>query len=158
MFSHVQFCLIPNHCHFQGVIITIYKHWVGSSGFMVRVRKARDPNQSNNKGSFWNCSVYTQNRAYMQTTEWKWLPQLVFWHLSLASSTCTQFLFENETFFLRFGIPSTRVSGENGHRKRIFSKTLSRVEIFELTPAFHLRMDGRKRRFSNTIITYIIYF
>ena len=99
MFSQVQFCLIPNHCHFQGVIIATYKHWVGSSGFMVRVRKARDPNQSNNKGSFWNCSVYTQNRAYMQTTEWKWLPQLVFWHLSLASSTWISFYLKTKHFF-----------------------------------------------------------
>ena len=36
--------------------------------------------------------------------------------------------------------------GENGHRKRIFSKTLSREEIFE-NAANRLRMEGRKRRF-----------
>jgi len=99
MFSHVQFYLIPNHCHFQGITITTCKHWVGSSGFLIRVRKARDPNQSNNEGSFWNCSVYTQNRAYMQTTEWKWLPQLVFWHLRLAPSTCISFYLKTNKIF-----------------------------------------------------------
>ena len=81
---------------------------------------------------------------------------LVFWHLRLAPSTCISFYLKTNNFFLRFGIPSTRVSGENGHRKRIFSKTLSRVEIFELTPAFGLLVDGRQRKFSNTIIWYII--
>ena len=49
------------------------------------------------------------------------------------------------------------ISGENGHWKRIFSKTLSRVEIFAVkTPAFRLRVDGRKRRFLNTMMSYII--
>ena len=38
------------------------------------------------------------------------------------------FLFENGRSRLRFGLPSTR---ENGNRKRIFSKTFSRVGIFE---------------------------
>ena len=38
------------------------------------------------------------------------------------------FLFENGRSRLLFGLPSTR---ENGNRKRIFSKTFSRVGIFE---------------------------
>ena len=45
----------------------------------------------------------------------------------------------------------------NGDRKHIFSKTLSRVEIFENAgfPDFLLRLDRRKRRFSNTMMSYI---
>ena len=83
---------------------------------------------------------------------------LVFWHLRLAPSTCISFYLKTNNFFSGSAYHPARVSGENGHRKRIFSKTLSRVEIFELTPAFRLRVDGRKRRFSNTIISYIINF
>jgi len=41
-----------------------------------------------------------------------------------------QFLFENGYFFSSGLAYCPHVSGENGHRKRIFSKTLSRVEIF----------------------------
>ena len=40
------------------------------------------------------------------------------------------FLFENAHFFSAYG---PHASGENDHRKPIFSKTLSRVEIFENT-------------------------
>ena len=40
------------------------------------------------------------------------------------------FLLENEYFFSCLAYRPLEF-GENGHRKRIFSKTLSRVEIFE---------------------------
>ena len=40
------------------------------------------------------------------------------------------FLFENRDFSSGLA-DRPRISGENGHWKRIFSKTLSRVEIFE---------------------------
>ena len=40
------------------------------------------------------------------------------------------FLFENEDFFSGSAYRS-HVSGQNGHRKRIFSKTLAGVGIFE---------------------------
>ena len=39
-------------------------------------------------------------------------------------------IFENATFFLRIGLPSTRKRW-NGHRKRNFSKTVSKVELFK---------------------------
>ena len=41
-----------------------------------------------------------------------------------------QFLFENGYFFSSCLAYCPHVSGENGYRKRMFSKTLSRVEIF----------------------------
>ena len=41
-----------------------------------------------------------------------------------------QFLFENGYFFPSCLAYCPNVSGENGYRKRMFSKTLSRVEIF----------------------------
>ena len=44
------------------------------------------------------------------------------------------------------------ISGKNGHRKCIFSETLSREEIFE-KPAFYLHVDGWKQRFLNTMIS-----
>ena len=43
------------------------------------------------------------------------------------------------------------MSDENVHRIRICSKTL-KERGFLKTPAFRLRVDGRKRRFSNTMI------
>ena len=52
--------------------------------------------------------------------------------------------------------PRSYVSGENGYRKRSFAKTLFRVEIFE-NAASHFRLDGPKRRFSNTMMSNIIY-
>ena len=49
------------------------------------------------------------------------------------------------------------VTGENGHRKRTLTKTLSRVEFFKM-PASSLRVDKRKGEFSNTMMSSIIYF
>ena len=54
------------------------------------------------------------------------------------------FVFESGGFFSSLAY-RPHVSSENVHPKRIFSKIL----------AFH--KDGRKRGFSNTIISYIIY-
>ena len=48
------------------------------------------------------------------------------------------------------------VSGENSHRKHIFSKTLSRVGFLK-TLASRLRVDRQKWRFSNTLISYVSY-
>ena len=39
-------------------------------------------------------------------------------------------IFENASFFIRFGLAYTRRRCF-GHRKRSFSKTLSRVDLFE---------------------------
>ena len=47
------------------------------------------------------------------------------------------------------------VFGRNGHRKRIFSKTLSRVKIFENPGHSFTRVDRRKRRFFNTVMYWI---
>ena len=47
------------------------------------------------------------------------------------------------------------VSGVFRHQKRGFSKTVSRVEFLK-TSAYRFRLDGRKRRFSNTMISHII--
>ena len=55
----------------------------------------------------------------------------------------------------KFDPPSRRIWWR-GHWKRIFSKTLSRAKILK-TWAFRLRVDVRKRRFSNTMMSYIIY-
>lgn len=46
---------------------------------------------------------------------------------------------------------------ENSHWKHIFSKTLSKVKIFE-NAGFSFREDGWKRKFSNTMTSYIIKF
>ena len=62
--------------------------------------------------------------------------------------------FRKRRFFLRIWLPSTRTcSGVFGHRKRTFSNALFRVEIFEngYLHLSYIRIDGRKRRFSNTI-------
>ena len=54
-------------------------------------------------------------------------------------------------FFLRSGLPSTR---QNSNHKSIFSLTLLRVKILK-TLTSHLSVDGRKRKFSNTMVSYI---
>ena len=48
------------------------------------------------------------------------------------------------------------VSSENSHRKHIFSKTLSRVGFLK-TLASRLRVDRQKWRFSNMLMSYIIF-
>ena len=64
-------------------------------------------------------------------------------------------IFQNEDFFLRINLPSTR--------KRRFRAPITQVFLqfpdwrFLTTPASRLRVDGRKRRFSNTMMPYIIY-
>ena len=66
------------------------------------------------------------------------------------------FLFDHGYFFSGLA-HRPHLSGENGHRKRIFSKNALQPEWKLLkTPAFCLRVDGRKRRFSNTMMSYII--
>ena len=50
-----------------------------------------------------------------------------------------------------------QVSGENGHRKRIFFQKRSPRWRFLQTLASRLRVDGRKRRFSTTIMSYITF-
>ena len=47
--------------------------------------------------------------------------------------------------------------GENGHRKRIFSKRSPEWRFLK-TLATRLRVDGRKRGFSDTMMLYIIYY
>ena len=49
------------------------------------------------------------------------------------------------------------VSGENGHRKRIFFQKRSPRWRFLQTMASRLRVDGRKRRFSTTTMSYITF-
>ena len=66
------------------------------------------------------------------------------------------FLFENEYYFPVGPDRRPHVSSENGHWKRIFF--FSRVEIFE-NASFHLRKDGLKRKFSNSMMSdMIIHF
>ena len=50
-----------------------------------------------------------------------------------------------------------QVSGENGHRKRIFFQKRSPRWRFLQTLASRLRVDGRKRRFSTTTMSYITF-
>ena len=53
-------------------------------------------------------------------------------------------LLGNGGFFLRFGLPFTHtVFGENGHQKRIISKTVSSMKRFE--NASHLFSCGRTK-------------
>ena len=47
------------------------------------------------------------------------------------------------------------VSGENGHRKPIFSKTLFRVKIFENSGLKSFTCGRTKAEFSNTMMSYI---
>ena len=47
------------------------------------------------------------------------------------------------------------VIGVFRHKKRRFSKTVSRVEFLK-TPVYPFRLEGRKRKFSNTMISFII--
>ena len=57
-------------------------------------------------------------------------------------------------FFLRFNLPSgPHVSAENGHRKLIFSQTLSRVEIFE-NAGFSFSCGLTKMKVSNAMMSY----
>ena len=63
------------------------------------------------------------------------------------------FLFENRDFSSGLADHRPHVSGENGHWKSIFSKTLSRVAIWK-TPISCLCVNGRKRRFSNKMMSY----
>ena len=71
--------------------------------------------------------------------------------------TCL-FLFEKGFFFSPVWPTVHTYQVENGQRKRNFSKTVSRADIFFKTPASRLRMDGRKGWFSNTVMPCIIYF
>ena len=59
------------------------------------------------------------------------------------------FLFENRFFFSDL-VYRPHVSGENSHWKRIFQKR-SPEWRFSKTTAFCLRVEGRRRRFSNTM-------
>ena len=68
-----------------------------------------------------------------------------------ASSTRTRFLFENGIFFSGLA-HRQHVSGETHLFKR------SPERRFLKTPAFRLRVDGHKQRFSNTMMPYILCF
>ena len=73
-----------------------------------------------------------------------------------APSTRVRFCLKTEIVFAGLAY-RPKVSGENGHRKRIFSKTLPTVKIFENAGHSFIRVGGRKERFSNTMMSYIIY-
>ena len=60
--------------------------------------------------------------------------------------TRIRFCLKTEIFSFDFAY-CPHVSGENDHRKRIISKTLASC----------LHVDGRKRRFSNSMMSYIVY-
>ena len=56
-----------------------------------------------------------------------------------APSTSIRFCLKTEIFFLEFGLPSTHIkNAPKMHQKCIFSKTLSRMNIFE--NAFYTQM------------------
>ena len=69
--------------------------------------------------------------------------------------------FWKRNFFLRIGLPSTRKRW-NGHRKRNFSKTVSKVELFEnsvfLFSFFKKRIKKRVDKALNQGQTAIINF
>ena len=77
------------------------------------------------------------------------LPQKRRPEIRLRFARCTgtihsyPFLFENEDFSSGL-VYRPHVSGKNGYRKRIFSKTISRVEIFE-NAGFLFRRERTKR-------------
>ena len=60
-------------------------------------------------------------------------------------------------FFLRLGPPSTHIRWKRSPKTDLFKNTLQPEWKFLKTPAFCLRVDGRRRRFSNTMVSYIIY-
>ena len=65
-------------------------------------------------------------------------------------------IFENASFFIRFGLVSTR-RRRFRHQKRSFSKTLSRVDLFE--NAVFMLSCGRVKTelFENADVTASIY-
>lgn len=47
------------------------------------------------------------------------------------------------------------VNGVFGHQQCRFLKTVPKMEFFQKTPAHRFRVEGRKRRFSNAMVSYI---
>ena len=75
---------------------------------------------------------------------------------SKALSTCIRIFLKTQLFF--YGVAfRPQVNDENGHQKRNFSKTLSKVELFE--NAVFLFSCGRKkvwkRNFSKTLTSHL---
>ena len=62
------------------------------------------------------------------------------------------FLFESGYFFLRFCLLSTCIRWKQSPKMDLFKKRSPEWRFLK-TPAFHLRVDGRKRRFSNTMMS-----
>lgn len=70
-----------------------------------------------------------------------------------ALSTRIRFCMKTEIFFLRFGLASTCIQcAENGHRKRIYSKTLSRVESFKNAVLLYLCGCMKTEVFANDYV------
>ena len=64
-----------------------------------------------------------------------------------ASPTRIRIFSITEIFFVRFSLPSTRKGSFWAPKRQVST-----------TPASRLRLDGRKRRFSNTMMPYITYY
>ena len=61
---------------------------------------------------------------------------------------------KTEVFFLRFGLRSARIQWRRSPKTHVSKH--SPVWRFLKTPVYRFRVDGRKRRFSNTMVSYII--
>ena len=62
------------------------------------------------------------------------------------------FLLKNGDFFLRFGLRSARTKWRRSPKTHVSKR--SPVWRCLKTPVYRFRVDGRKRRFSNTMISY----
>ena len=83
-------------------------------------------------------------------------PNSLLQHITPCIHTHIHFCLKMEIFISSLAY-HPHVSSENSHRKHIFSKTLSRVGFLK-TLASRLRVDRQKWRFSNMLMSYIIYF
>lgn len=50
------------------------------------------------------------------------------------------------------------VNGVFGHQKCRFLKTVPEMEFFQKTAAYRFRVEGRKRRFSNALVSYMLSY
>ena len=130
----------------------------------ARARKTRDgPRVSPSRAPVFSCAHYfqapaTQARklsntprveAYFSKAEKKCpfskISEYV-WIRSYAPFTRIRFCLKKEVFFISGLSYHPHVSGENSHRKLIFSKTLSRVKIFE-NASFSFTLTDENGRF-----------
>ena len=91
-----------------------------------------------------------------QGNVWRPVWRIYMWILGLKGlgpRPQVSVLFKNGDFFLRFGPRSTRIRWRRSPKTHVFKR--SPVWRFLKTPVYCFRVDGRKRRFLNTMINVI---